>query len=295
MDPLDLIFDTETGDPDDLFCLMLLTAHPAVRLRAVTVMPGTRAQVGIVRWVLRATGHGHVPVGSYDPDFPKPSVSRFLEWLAGEAAAPEDPDGFGEDVLADALRASPGATLLTGAPLGNPSMLLESHPDVRIARWVGQGGFAGANVVEPDQQLPKFAGMESCRTYNFNLDPEAAFDMLGSDRIAERRLVSKNVCHGVVYDEELHQRMRPLRSAAPGYRMMVDGMAEYLRGKPGGKKFHDPLAACVAIDPSVCRFREVELYRVEDRWGSKPCPGSGTWISVGVDRERFVAVLQGGH
>ena len=36
---IDVVFDMETGDPDDFFTLCLLTAHPKVNLRAVTVTP----------------------------------------------------------------------------------------------------------------------------------------------------------------------------------------------------------------------------------------------------------------
>ena len=290
--PIDLIFDMETGDPDDLFTLMFLTAHPEVRLRAVTIMPGTRAQVGVVRWVLRETHHEMIPIGSFNANEPRDSVSRFLAWIARDSA-PEDPDDEGFEVLADALWDYPDATVLTGAPLGNLGRMLKNVPDARIARWIGQGGFAGDNVVPARHRLPKFAGKVTCKTYNFNLDAPAAFAMLESDRVGERRLVSKNVCHGVVYDEALHLRMKPFRDSAPGFRLMVDSMAEYLKGQPGGKKFHDPLAACVAIDPEVCEFAEVELYQEGYEWGSRPKPDSGTWISTAVNFQRFVATLQG--
>jgi hypothetical protein len=42
--------------------------------------------------------------------------------------------------------------------------------------------------------------------------------------------------------------------------LLCTGMTMYL-GKKGSKMFHDPLAVCVAIDPRVCEFREVTLYR----------------------------------
>ena len=48
----DVVWDMETGDPDDFLTLLLLLGHPQVNLKAVTVTPGTREQVGLVRQAL---------------------------------------------------------------------------------------------------------------------------------------------------------------------------------------------------------------------------------------------------
>lgn len=62
---------------------------------------------------------------------------------------------------------------------------------------------------------------------------------------------------------------------------------------PEGKKLHDPLAACCALDPSIGEWAEVELFREKGEWGSRLCPGSGIQIIVGYDHDRFVDVLCG--
>ena len=77
MDTIELVWDMETGDPDDFLTLLWLADHPRVNLRAVTVTPGSRAQIGVVRWGLRALGRGDVPVGAYNLDHPKDSVSAW--------------------------------------------------------------------------------------------------------------------------------------------------------------------------------------------------------------------------
>jgi len=59
----------------------------------------------------------------------------------------------------------------------------------------------------------------------------------------------------------------------------------------GGKAFHDPLAACCAIDESIGEWAEVELYREKGAWGSRLAPGSGIWIIIGYDREKFFQTL----
>ena len=58
-----------------------------------------------------------------------------------------------------------------------------------------------------------------------------------------------------------------------------------------GKKLHDPLAACCAIDEAIGTWAEVELYRERGKWGSRLSPGSGVYIITDYDRERFVATL----
>ena len=68
-------------------------------------------------------------------------------------------------------------------------------------------------------------------------------------------------------------------------------MDAYLRQTPAGKKFHDPLAACCALDEAIGTWAEVELYREKGEWGARLCPGSGTWIITGYDPERFVRTL----
>jgi hypothetical protein len=50
---LDLLFDMETQDPDDWFTLCFLCSHPRARLRAVTIYPGSKMQIGLVKETLK--------------------------------------------------------------------------------------------------------------------------------------------------------------------------------------------------------------------------------------------------
>jgi pyrimidine-specific ribonucleoside hydrolase len=285
-----VIFDLETGDPDDGFALALLAAHPRCELVAATVSPGTRAQVGVVREILRLAGRPGIPVGARDPASTKDAVSSFHYDYLGPVA-PADPDGEAHQVLAQALREHPDAAVLTGGPLHNLRLLLNNHPEARIGRWVAQGGFAGDPVVPPEHRLPKFAGRSTCPTYNFNGDPKGALLLLSSDRVARRDLVGKNVCHGVAYDADLHARMAPYRQGTAGLALIYRAMEQYLAKRPEGKLFHDPLAACALLSPELAEWREVEVYREKGEWGSRLKPGSATRAAVAVDRERFFSVL----
>lgn len=287
---LNLLFDMETSDPDDALTLCLLATHPDVALRAVTVTPGSRAQVGLVRRLLSRAGRRDVPVGARNPGAEKDSVSAFhWKWLG--TVVPAEPDALAHEVLAGTLEKHPDAVLLTGAPLQNLRLLLNEHPEARLSRWVAQGGFAGDNVVPPEHRLAKFAGRRTCPTFNFNGDPKGALLALSTERIGTRDLVSKNVTHGVAWDAAFHERMRPHRDATAGLGLVFEAMERYLREKPEGKLLHDPIAACAAIDRDIITWARVDMVREHGEWGAELAPGSRTSISVAVDRERFFEVF----
>lgn len=285
---MDIILDIETADPDDILTLSFLATHPRSKLRAVTVTPGSPRQVGLVRLVLKRLGLEGIPVGSFNTHTGKNHVSGFHDRWLGHIPA-EEPDGPGSAVLSDALKKYPDATLVTGAPLKNPGKLF-LETDAVLKRWVAQGGFAGDSVVPEESRLDKFKGLETCPTYNFGGAPQEAEKMLSTPNIHLRHLVSKNVCHGLTYDKDLHREVFPHREAHPGLALLYEGMGVYLQ-KKRGKKFHDPLAACVALNPKCVEMREVEVYRDRGKWGSRLQAGTNTFISVALNREEFMSTL----
>jgi len=348
---LPVVWDMETQDPDDFLTLLLLLGHPGVRLVGVTITPGSAWQVGLVRRALSWFG-ADVPVGAGRLDHPKRCVSSWHYRAFGEAAPSTDAEPAGP--LLAAL-CDEDTTLITGAPLKNLGAAM-GQTGFRVGRWVAQGGFAGEGVIPPAEQLPKFRGLRECPTFNLGGDPRSALRALAHPGIGERWFVSKNVCHGVIWDEAFHRRVAGVKAGAPHLERIWVGMEAFLdrkrrpnarvgeaidapdvrlitragvdrgvvpraealaaaaaaglalvevnaaaappvcRLQPApqratwGKKLHDPLAACCAIDPSVGRWAEVELYRRRGRWGSRPRPG-GDRIIVGYDPERFFQVL----
>jgi len=198
------------------------------------------------------------------------------------------------------LRVFDGATtFLTGAPTKNLGLALELATSrgepLHLGRWVAQGGFAGEGVVPPERQLPKFRGMVTCPSFNLNGAPRAVravLAVLATPTIVRRRFVSKNVCHGVIYDHAMHARFAEVRHRRRSIELVHQGMEHYLNKHPGGKAFHDPLAAACAIDEGVGEWAEVELYRERGGWGSRLVPGSPTSIVVGYDHERFLSALR---
>lgn len=285
-----LVWDMETSDPDDFLTLLLLLGHPRVDLRAVTITPGTAEQVGLVRWALGALGREDVPVGAFDITRDKRCVSAWHHDAYGAIAPSRDAEP-GPDLLRRALQ--PGVTLVTGAALKNLGAILRG-PDAdgfELDRLVVQGGFAGEGVVPPERQLDKFRGRTTCPSFNLNGDPKAVLAAHAHPGIRVRRFVSKNVCHGVVYDAELHAQVAAVRERSPSLALIWQGMDHYLRQSPAGKIFHDPLAACCAIEESIGSWAEVEIYRERGEWGARLAAGTRTFIIVDYDRPRFLATL----
>lgn len=284
-----ILFDMETSDPDDALTLCMLAGHPDVNLVAVTVTPGSRHQIGVVRAILKKLGK-NIPVGSRDKTYPKECVSEFhYKWLG--QVAPADADDDGHAIMARMLKVHPTLTILTGGPLTNIKLLLANH-EPELYEMVIQGGFAGDSLVTPENRLEKFAGRETCPTFNLNGDVVAAKELLAYPFVKSRHFVSKNVCHGVTYNAEMHKKVKSL-SGNIGTELIIEAMEVYFRKNREGKMLHDPLAAACAIDRDVCEFEEVEIYREKGEWGSRRKPGTDTFISVAVNKERFMCVFTG--
>jgi pyrimidine-specific ribonucleoside hydrolase len=289
---IDIVWDMETGDPDDFLTLLLLMGHPQVNLKAVTVTPGSPDQIGLVRRALAWFGL-ETPVGAYSLEHGKKCVSQWHYKVYGNI--PPSRDAIpGREVLLQYCDEK--TTLVTGAPLKNmgAALALTAAPGLKnftVGRHVAQGGFAGEGVVPREKQLDKFKGKATCPTYNLNGDPQSALAALKYPGIASRYFVSKNVCHRVYYDQEMHARLSAVKDASQSLMLIWKGMEAYLKEKPTGKKFHDPLAACCAIDESIGTWAEVELYRHQNEWGAKLSPGSRTWIITDYDHEKFIQTL----
>lgn len=289
---LPVVWDMETQDPDDFLTLLFLLGHPQVDLRAVTVIPGTPEQMGFVRRAVLDWFGSTIPLGAYDPTSLKAALSPWHSAAYGSAPPWHEAAVGGELLLATC---SPETTLITGAPLKNIGKALrlaaETERELQVNAMVIQGGFAGEGLVQPEKQLPQFAGRVTCPSFNLNGDPRTALLVQNAPGIPLRRFVSKNVCHGVIYDRAVHALVAEVKQHNLGLRFIWQGMERYLQQRPEGKAIHDLLAACCAIDPTIGVWEEVEVYREHGAWGARRSTGSGTWIIVDYDRERFLATL----
>jgi inosine-uridine nucleoside N-ribohydrolase len=283
---LEVLWDMETGDPDDFFTLLFLLGHPLVHLKAVTITPGTPEQVGLVRKAL-SWFERDIPVGAFSLQHQKSCVSTWYSEIYG-SITPSQEATPAYQVLLENLTSE--TTLITGAPLKNLGALIQYTQQHKIPfflpRLVVQGGFAGEGIVP--RPLEKFKGRRTCPSYNLNGDPHSALLALKCQQIALRRFVSKNVCHGVFYDKTLHEAVGAIKSKSLSLSLIWKGMEAYLKKHPEGKKFHDPLAACCAIDESIGTWVEVELFREKGEWGAKKASGTNTWIIIEYSHKKFL-------
>jgi len=181
--------------------------------------------------------------------------------------------------------------VITGGPPFNLGKLMEIHQDVILQKWIGQGGFACDSIVPKEYRLSKFDGQEICMAANFS-SAVMVTKLLTSERIQKKVLVSKNVCHGISYNKKVHQRVDAVKNKTKGLQLIFEGMNHYLIKNPAGKKFHDPLAAVVALRPEVCQFKEVEMYYTKKKeWGCIAKEGTNTFISIYGDNDMFVETL----
>jgi inosine-uridine nucleoside N-ribohydrolase len=276
---LDVVWDMETGDPDDFITLLLLLGHPEVNLLGVTITPGTPDQVGVVRQALAWFGRS-IPVGAFDLEHRTRSaeapgtgrhgrrgvcVSSWHYKAFGDM--PPSRDAVPGPELLHAL-CGPATTLVTGGPLKNLGAAIK-RPGFQLGRLVVQGGFAGEGVVPREHQLEKFRGLVTCPTYNLNGDPKSALAVVASSAIAVKRFVSKNVCHGVYYDAQLHARLAAIRHHSRSLELIWRGMQTYLHDgdEPRASR---PRNAAIAIaradlDHGCTRARRSERPRARRR------------------------------
>jgi inosine-uridine nucleoside N-ribohydrolase len=269
-----LHIDIETGDPDDLWTLALMCTHPKFDLQGVTVFPGGRDQIGLVKKVLKLAGRSDIPVGANVPNDGKSRVGKYYyDWLG--QIDPCDPD---KD-LTTIYSGTKGGDLLTGGPLKNIKKMV--NPNDRVVRieepnafdrWTIQGGFVGNNIVPEDLCLQKFSGKRTVETFNLNGDPKAALYLLDKQAKTANhiQMVGKNVCHGfwISKDDSARFTISQIpKGKHPGLDLMINGMEKYCMKHPGGKAMHDILAALLHIAPEHGTWVTGYPYRDSGKWG----------------------------
>lgn len=162
--------------------------------------------------------------------------------------------------------------IFCGGALTKIAEFVESH---EIDLLVANGGFAGINIIDIEDELPKFKGKTKIRTYNFNMDVNSTINVLDSLNIKEIILVSKNVCHseintrGRLHKDNFLDKYDLRDTKCLHDLLMVKEGINYLKG-----------------DKMLCGYKKVRPFHVRDGadkmtvWGSYPDPVSNTKISV---------------
>lgn len=258
---MNVLFDMETGDPDDLITLLLLLNNPTVALRGITCYQGSAIQIGLINHVLRlANKEGVIPVGGWNPSEPS-ELSNYYPSVVGKwASTPATLTPV--EVFKQVFESYPDTQVLTGAPLTNVKLVLEALPNLTIASMTTQGGYLG-ELVSSAQQLSKFKNKTSIRTYNLSQDPEAFDAVNSSSQIQSLTFITKDLCHGFMYTPEIHKSNH--FSADPVGQLLKKCLAHYaLSGK--SKAMHDPLAMLYMLNPSIGQTANIHMgYRLDDK------------------------------
>lgn len=124
----------------------------------------------------------------------------------------------------------------------------------KIEYLIMNGGFVGNNIVNKEDELDKFKGKTTIRTFNFNCDVAAADKVLKSkeSQIKEIILIGKNVCHNELNTEKYIWNNKESLKLFKKYNV-----------KPG-KRQHDMLACHEGLsilnlikEPTFCEFLDV--------------------------------------
>lgn len=289
---LDIIYDMETDDPDDFLTLLLLLGHPQINLKAVTVFPGSPQQIGFIRRAINTWFDLDIPIGAHNLKTPKPRLSVWHSLAYGETNSSTDAEVTGQ-ILLDYC--DENTILVMGAPLTNfrtaSRLADEQNRELTIGKLVIQGGFAGEGVVPEHLQLEKFKGKTAVPSHNLISDKKATKKIFDYQPQTGKYFVSKNVCHRVIYDRELHDLVAEKRQHSQSLDLIYRGMESYFTINPNGKMLHDPLAACCAIDASIGEWCEVEIFKDGNAYGARLAENTDTYIIIDYDHQRFLRTL----
>ena len=172
--------------------------------------------------------------------------------------------------------------VLCGGSLTKVADYLKSGNTLELL--IMNGGFAGTNLVDPKDELPKFKNKKEVRTYNFNLDLPATNYVLTSKDIGAIYLISKNVCHHI---------KNTLSGIYNGFK--YDWIYNRYRIRDD-KRLHDLLMSQEGvkiingdISSALLSYKQVKPYYVKNdndpdnmaKWGSELNDFSNIFITVG--------------
>ncbi|HKT88425.1 MAG TPA: nucleoside hydrolase [Candidatus Sulfotelmatobacter sp.] len=247
------LIDTDTASDDAVALIMALRA-PDVRVAAITVVAGNVDVHQATRnalYTVELCG-GSVPVYS-GAEKPLVRVYENATWFHGR-------DGLGDhnypvphlkpqtghavDAIIETIEANPGLVLITLGPLTNVALAVSRKPEIvsKVSRCVMMGG---APCCE--------GNVTPAAEYNIWVDPEAASIVMGSGLPIE--LIGWHLCRGgaVLNGRDIEQ-VEAFNTKLAHFAIECNRHARRaLKVQTGedGICLPDPVAMCVALDPSV--------------------------------------------
>lgn len=317
-----LIIDTDPGngipgsDVDDALAIALGLAAPGVTLLGVTTVAGNVPlddATACALQLLEVADREDVPV---HPGLPTPLVAdprplrealdsrRTSElvarlWRDVPRPAPRRREpGSAARFLVDSIMERPGqVTLVAIGPLTNVATALRLEP--RLASTVQRIVIMGGSVRMPSLMTP-VTELNAC------YDPEATAIVLNSG--APLTMVGLDVTTRTSFTPADLERLRAIGTPLARYLASIaEAWLQYVieRRRLPGFWLHDPLAVCVALDPTIVRtepmYVEVELASPRFRgqtvgWSQNApyvIPGGAPNVDVclDVDNERFMSLF----
>ena len=240
-----ILLDTDIGgDIDDALALAYLLKQPQCELLGITTVGGeAEKRAALASALCHAAGQAAVPVhvGASAPLLVPERQPHAYQSAALTDQWPHqtfDKRNTALAFLRDTIRAHPSEiTLLTIGPLTNIGLLFALDPDIPafLKGLMMMGGCFSAT--EPDAE------------WNIVCDPHAAAKVFAAP--LELTAVGVDVTgHCRLEADECRRRFPP----AGGLCMFVAAMAEVLfRSEVPEVIFHDPLAAALLFEPSLCQ------------------------------------------
>ena len=284
---MDLIVETDIGhDPDDFFAIRYLIAA-GVNVRTILISPGDPDQIAIARFLCKETGLD-IPIGTSKTDRTKLSSGSIHHELLKRYKYPleEKADGLGVDILEDIVRNHPESELFVIGPVTSLGKYIAKHPEAHFNRATMQGGFLPYTLHMPKIPHPDFVGKSWMPTFNLNGDRPNGVNFLNAN-ISERRLVGKNICHTVLFNQEAWEKgdNQVVVKNVRAHDLFELAAILYLE-KHDSKKFHDPTAAACHLHPEIGTWFRGKTIKMESGWTTQPDP-NGDYILADINYDRL--------
>lgn len=283
-----ILLDTDIGsDIDDAIALAYLLAQPQCELLGITTVTGEPVKRAMMASAQCKLAGRNIPIY---PGAAQPLIIEQRQPEAPQAAKlgkwDHDtlfPTGEAVEFMRHTIRANPGEiTLFAIGPLTNVALLFHSDPEIPglLKQLVLMCGvFAGINEWE-----------RKPLEWNAILDPHAT-EIVYRAQPPIHRSVGLDVTTKVVMNRnEVRQRFQ-----TPYLQPVLDFADVWFEKRPE-ITFHDPLAAAVIFDESICQFERgtvsVELddksLLGQTKWiGNKGTDDHRHEVALSVDAERF--------
>ena len=278
-----ILLDTDIGsDIDDAIALAYLLAQPQCELLGITTVTGEPEKRAMMASAQCKLAGKQIPIY---PGAAEPLIIAQRQPHAPQAAKldrwehdTDFPKGEAVEFLRHTIRAHPGEiTLFAIGPLTNIALLFHSDPEIPslLKELVLMCGiFAGVNW----QQEPL--------EWNAILDPHATAIVYRAQPPLHRSVGLDVTTKVVMARDAVRQRFQ-----TPYLQPVLDFADVWFEQRPE-ITFHDPLAATLIFDASICSYVEgqvtVELTDPARLGQTKWAPGHGPHsVALGVDTAKF--------